>query len=108
MEKDCILAKIDGDVNYDITLQQEISHYPTIKVYSLKNKDGYRYYPGKYQENWSEENITKFLNLQCKTKRTVMGHLDETVSFKNACENSLIIHEENTKEIHNRVVFLIL
>ena len=78
-ELDCVLAKIDSDVNYAVTLQQEIPHYPTVKVFSLKNKDGYIYYPGKYQENWSEENITKFLNIQCKTKRTSRGKLDETV-----------------------------
>ena len=74
-----MIAKIDGDANYDVAVQKEVPHYPSIRVYTKKNKDGYMYYPGKYQENWSEQNITKFLNLQCKTKRTVMGRLDDTV-----------------------------
>lgn len=73
------MAKVNSDAFFDIAVEQQIAHYPTIRVYTIKNKDGYLYHPGKFQDNWSEKNITKFLNLQCKTKRTVMGRLDDTV-----------------------------
>ncbi|XP_028401489.1 protein disulfide-isomerase 1-like [Dendronephthya gigantea] len=95
-EKDCVIAKIDGDANYDVTVQQEVPHYPSIRVYTIKNKDGYLYHPGRYQENWSEQNMTKFLNLQCKTKRTIMGRLDDTAGRLKDFEKLVKVFMQNS------------
>ena len=53
--------------------------YPTFVFFSKTDKDGHVYLPGKFDENWSEHNITKFLNSQCDTKRMTGGYLDQTV-----------------------------
>ena len=53
--------------------------YPTFMFFPKFDKDGEVYLPGKFDENWSEYNITKFLNINCDTSRTTGGFLDKTV-----------------------------
>ena len=79
-EPNCVLARLDCDNSPGICVQQEIPHYPTLKVYPRGNKDGFIYEPGKLQESYSETNLTRFLNALCGTQRTTRGRLHEKVS----------------------------
>lgn len=67
-EPDCVFAHIDGEQNYDISLSEKVGLYPTFMFYPRENKDGVVYLPGKFEEKWSEKNITKFMSVHCKSK----------------------------------------
>lgn len=76
-EPDCIISKINGESNYDVTLAQKVGVYPTFMFYPKHDKDGVMYLPGKFDENWSEKNITKFMNVHCRSKHVQDGLLDK-------------------------------
>ena len=71
---------IDGEKSFETAVRNKVGVYPTFMFYSRKNKDGDVYLPGKFDENWSQFNLTKFLNMRCDTKRTAEGVLDQSVS----------------------------
>ena len=74
------MATIDGEKYFDSAVNSKVGMYPTFVFFPKTDKDGQVYLPGKYDENWSEQNITKFLNINCDTSRTTGGFLDKTVS----------------------------
>lgn len=78
-EPDCVLARVNCDSNLQICRDQLIPYYPTLKVYTTRNKDGFTLEPGKLQESYSEQNLTRFMNVLCGTRRTMRGGLDEKV-----------------------------
>ena len=77
-----MFAHIDGEKNYDISLSEKVGIYPTFMFYSRQNKDGVVYLPGKYEERWSETNITKFMSVHCNSKIA-----DEHISDKLVSHN---------------------
>ena len=78
-EPDCVLARVNCDSNLQICRDQLIPYYPTLKIYTTRNKDGFTLEPGKLQESYSEQNLTRFMNVLCGTRRTMRGGLDEKV-----------------------------
>lgn len=79
-EPKCLIGRLNCDVEPQLCIEQVIPHYPTFKVYSQHNKDGVIYEPGRYQESYSERNITAFMNALCGTQREMRGRLNEKVS----------------------------
>ncbi|EDO43544.1 predicted protein [Nematostella vectensis] len=75
-EPDCVVARLNCDTNDGVCLQQKIPRFPTLKVYSKKNKDGWTYEPGKNNEMYSQQNLTTFMNSLCKTERLESGRLN--------------------------------
>lgn len=65
-EPQCVFGQIDGEKNYKISIEEHVGVYPTFVFYPKDNKDGETYLPGKYDERWSEKNITKFMNAYCQ------------------------------------------
>ena len=80
-EPSCLLAMLDGQKSFDSAVKSKVGMYPTFVFFPKDDKDGKVYLPGKFDENWSEKNITKFLNVNCDTSRTSGGFLDTTVSI---------------------------
>eukprot|EP00112_Aurelia_sp_Birch-Aquarium-sp1_P002244 Seg1244.1 transcript_id=Seg1244.1/GoldUCD/mRNA.D3Y31 product="Protein disulfide isomerase-like 2-2" protein_id=Seg1244.1/GoldUCD/D3Y31 len=77
-EPNCLLAMLDGQKSFDSAVKSKVGLYPTFMFFPKFDKDGEVYLPGKFDENWSEYNITKFLNINCDTSRTTGGFLDKT------------------------------
>eukprot|EP00795_Rhopilema_esculentum_P016709 gene16709-8159_t len=77
-EPNCLVATIDGEKSFDSAVKSKVGMYPTFVFFPKTDKDGQVYLPGKFDENWSEQNITKFLNINCDTSRTTGGFLDKT------------------------------
>ena len=71
---------LDGEKSFDSAVKSKVGMYPTFVFFPKDDKDGQVYLPGKFDENWSEGNITKFLNINCDTSRTSGGFLDTIVS----------------------------
>lgn len=80
-EPKCLIGRLNCDADPQTCIEQGIPHYPTIKVYSQRNKDGVVYEPGKNQESFSETSMTKFMNALCGTQRILRGRLNEKVSL---------------------------
>lgn len=78
-EPNCVISRVNCDSNKQICSDQLIANFPTVKVYTTKNKDGFRIEPGKFTESFSEKNLTSFMNVLCGTQRTVRGGLDAKV-----------------------------
>ena len=78
-EPKCLIGRLNCDADPQICVQQNIPHYPTLKVYSQHNKDGVMYEPGRNQESYTEKNITSFMNALCGTQRILRGRLNEKV-----------------------------
>lgn len=76
-EPKCLIGRLNCDADPQICVQQNIPHYPTLKVYSQHNKDGVIYEPGRNQESYTEKNITSFMNALCGTQRILRGRLNE-------------------------------
>ena len=71
---------LDGEKSFDSAVKSKVGMYPTFVFFPKDDKDGRVLLPGKFDENWSEQNLTKFLNINCDTSRIVGGFLDTTVS----------------------------
>ena len=78
-EPNCLFAHIDGEANYDVIIKEKVGVYPTFKFYSVDNKDGEMYLPGKFEERWSEKNITKYMSIHCKSKVAEQHVMDKLV-----------------------------
>ncbi|XP_002160266.3 uncharacterized protein LOC100199495 isoform X1 [Hydra vulgaris] len=78
-DKDCVIAQLDGEKWFNITVKEKIGVYPTFVFYSKTEKDGKLYYPGKFDENWTNYNITKFLNINCGLRKVIDEAEDEKV-----------------------------
>ena len=76
---------LDGQKSFDTAVKSKVGMYPTFMFFPKFDKDGEVYLPGKFDENWSEHNITKFLNTNCDTSRTTGGFLDKTVRMNTGC-----------------------
>ncbi len=71
---------MDGEKSFDSAVRSKVGMYPTFVFFPKHDKDGQVYLPGKFDENWSEKNLTKFLNINCETNRMTGGILDKSVS----------------------------
>ena len=80
-EPNCVVATMNGEMNYDKTKWSKVGVYPTLIFFPPSNKDGNIYLPGKNHERWSAQNMTRFLNVHCNTERTSDGTLDKMVRF---------------------------
>lgn len=66
----------DDAKNKDIARKYDVSSFPTIKFFSMDNKDGTPYEGGR-----SEADFVNYLNEKCGTQRKVGGGLNDRVSM---------------------------
>ncbi|KAL9714096.1 hypothetical protein Ac2012v2_002404 [Leucoagaricus gongylophorus] len=73
-ESSCVVANMDADdaKNKDIARKYDVSSFPTIKFFSMDNKDGIPYEGGR-----SEADFVNYLNEKCGTQRKVGGGLND-------------------------------
>ena len=71
---------MDGEKWFNTAVKEKIGVYPTFVYYSKVDKDGRSHYPGKFDENWSYNNITKFLNINCRLQKTIKEAEDKKVN----------------------------
>ena len=72
------MANIDADdaKNKDIARKYDVSSYPTLRFFSMDNKDGIPYEGGR-----SEVDFINYLNEKCGTQRKIGGGLNDRVSM---------------------------
>lgn len=82
------MANIDADdaKNKDIARKYDVSSFPTLKFFSMDNKDGMPYEGGR-----SEADFIDYLNEKCGTQRKVGGGLNDQVGMSISPLSSLLI-----------------
>ncbi|KAI7892658.1 thioredoxin-like protein [Mucor mucedo] len=70
-EENCVVAKIDADLERDIGTEFDISGFPTIKFFPAGETE-----PVAYEGGRSEQAFVDFLNKKCGTHRVVGGGLE--------------------------------
>jgi len=100
-EPHCLFAYIDSETNHEVMVKEKIGEYPAFKFYPINNKDGEMYLPGKFDERWSEKNITKYMSIHCKSKvaeQHVMDKLIGKIKDLDIFTRNFIMRSGNSKE----------